>query len=316
MPGPVAGTPRESFEIFVHRVRTGVEKKLLSLTEPPYGAQPPPRLLEAVRFALLGGGKRLRPILVIASGEATRTDETRQDRPDGIASRLSTAACAIEMIHTFSLIHDDLPALDDDALRRGRPTLHVKYDEATAILAGDALLNLAFEVMSRGEGPPAVWLAAIGAVSRAVGMEGMISGQVLDLEGEKTPVDAGRLHRTHMLKTGALITACCEVGGILADAGEKTRTRLREYGKHLGLAFQIVDDILDVEGSAEMLGKSPGKDAKASKATFPAMWGVSESRRRAAESVELSCAAVTGCEQEIRPGQLIALAQEVLTRSR
>lgn len=315
MPGP-AGTPRESFELFVQRVRTGIEAELFSLTEPPEGAQPPLRLLKAVRYALLSGGKRLRPILVIASGEASHPADAVLGPPGEIASRLSTAACAIEMIHTFSLIHDDLPALDDDDLRRGRSTLHVKYDEATAILAGDALLNLAFEVMSRGKGPPGAWLAAIGAVARAVGMEGMISGQVLDLEGENTVADAERLYRTHALKTGALITACCEVGGILAGASGEARARLREYGKHLGLAFQIVDDILDVEGSAEMLGKSPGKDAKASKATFPAMWGVGESRRRAAQCVELSCAAVTGCEPEIRPGHLTTLAQEVLTRRR
>lgn len=315
-PGSVAGIPVESFPQFVLRVRTGLEKELASLTEPPEGSHPPPRLLEAVRYALLGGGKRLRPILVIASGEASIPAGAGQSASGPIGVRLTTAACAIEMIHTFSLIHDDLPALDDDELRRGRPTLHVKYDEATAILAGDALLNLAFEVMSRGEGPAGAWLAAIRAVSNAVGLEGMISGQVLDLEGENATVDAGGLHRTHALKTGALITACCEVGGLLAGAGPEARNRLREYGKHLGLAFQIVDDILDIEGSAEMLGKSPGKDARASKATFPAMWGVEESRRRAAECVELSCAAVIGFDQVIRPGHLVALAQEVLTRKR
>ncbi|HEY3174685.1 MAG TPA: farnesyl diphosphate synthase [Candidatus Polarisedimenticolia bacterium] len=309
---PVEPAP-EPLETFVARARADVEEQLRLLLEPRRGAAaPPPRMLEALRYAVLGGGKRFRPILVIASGDACR--QAPAGAGDEVTRRLLTAAAAIEMIHTFSLIHDDLPPLDDDDLRRGRATLHVRFDEATAVLAGDALLNLAYEALSRDVDAAAARLRAIGTVSRAVGLEGMISGQVLDLEGEGAPVDPERLRRTHALKTGALITACCEVGGILAGAPDRAQEGLREYGTHLGLAFQIVDDILDVEGSPEDLGKSPGKDARAMKATYPALFGVEESRRRAAVSVERACAAARDPLAGLRSVHLTALARGVLTR--
>jgi len=292
---------------FVQQAREQVEARLGELLSPAPGA--PPRIVEAVRYAMLGAGKRLRPLLVLASGRAARPRE----QATGEAWRgLLDAACSIEMIHTFSLIHDDLPALDDDQLRRGRPTLHVRFDEATAILAGDALLNLAYETLGGAGADAPTSLRAIGLVSRAVGLEGMIGGQVLDLEAERIPVDADGLDAIHRLKTGALITASCELGGVMAAASGETIDALRRYGGHLGLAFQIVDDILDVEGSREDLGKSPGKDARAGKATFPARWGVEESRRRAAECVRMACEALAPMGEAAC--HLEGLARLVLTR--
>jgi len=290
----------------VHRVRAATEARLSALLSDPAA---PERIVLAIRYAVLGAGKRFRPILLVGAGEATGAEASGGGAID---AALLDAACAIEMVHTFSLIHDDLPALDDDDLRRGRATLHRRFDEATAILAGDALLNLAYEVLARCDAAPAARLRATTAMGRAIGLSGMISGQVMDLEGEGAVVDAATLQRTHRLKTGALITASCEIGGILAGATESDLDRLRAYGSGLGLAFQIVDDILDVEGSVEDLGKSPGKDAAANKATFPALWGVDESRRRAAASVEEACDALSPLGE--RAEELIALARSVLTR--
>jgi geranylgeranyl pyrophosphate synthase len=300
--GPAAGRAA-----FAAEARARVETRLGELLRDP--ADGPLRLLEALRYALMGGGKRLRPLLVLASGEAAaRALPLAREVQD----RLLTAACALEMIHTFSLIHDDLPALDDDDLRRGRPSLHVQYDEATAILAGDALLNLAYETLAALDAPPAMRARAVAAVASAVGLRGMIAGQVLDLACEGQEVDAGTLHRLHALKTGALFTASCELGGILSGASPGRLERLRSFGRAFGLAFQIVDDILDVEGSAQEMGKSPGKDARAGKATFPAMWGVEESRRRAAALVEEACGALRPFGA--RGDALSGLARSMLAR--
>jgi geranylgeranyl diphosphate synthase, type II len=292
---------------FAAEARPRVESRLAALAADTPGA--PPRLLEAVRYALLGGGKRLRPLLVLASGEAVAR---ALPLAGAISERLLTAACAMEMIHTFSLIHDDLPALDNDDLRRGRPSLHVRFDEATAILAGDALLNLAYETLSALDAPATLRARAVAAVSSAVGLRGMIAGQVLDLACEGQPVDSDTLHRLHALKTGALFTASCELGGILAGASPGRLERLRRFGRGFGLAFQIVDDVLDVEGSAQELGKSPGKDAQAGKATFPSMWGVEESRRRAAALVEEACLALRPFGS--RAEALSGLARAMLAR--
>lgn len=289
------------------QARARVEPRLAQLLDGWPGA--PERLMESLRYALLGGGKRLRPLLVLASGEAAAQEVPL---PSVVASRLLTAACALEMIHTFSLIHDDLPALDDDDLRRGRPSLHVQFDEATAILAGDALLNLAYETLAGLEAPATLRARAVAAVASAVGLRGMIAGQVMDLACEGVAVDSDTLHRLHALKTGALFTASCELGGILCGAPAARRERLGRFGRAFGLAFQIVDDILDVEGSALELGKSPGKDARAGKATFPAMWGVEESRRRAAALVDEACEALRpfGARAEALSG----LARAMLAR--
>ena len=295
---------------YIAHLREAVERRLADLLDAPPGA--PPVMVEALRYAVLGGGKRLRPILVIASGDAARG---RSDPKEGSMTHeaLLNAACALEMIHTFSLVHDDLPALDDDTLRRGRPTLHVRYDEATAVLAGDALLNLAYEVMAREEGGDhGTRMRAIASMSRAVGLQGMIAGQVLDMRWTGSSIDGEALHRMHSLKTGALFTACCEIGGILAKAPPEILEALIGYGRQLGLAFQIVDDILDVEGSPSDLGKSAGKDERAGKATFPALWGLEGSRLRARECVDRACAGLGLLGDDAR--HLTVIARGVLTR--
>ncbi len=298
-----------STDSFVADVRRCVDRRLSDLLAAPAAA--PPSIVEALRYAVLGGGKRLRPLLVVASGEACDLDPSMEE--DGPSALLLTAACAVELIHTFSLIHDDLPSLDNDSLRRGRPTLHVKFDEATAVLAGDALLNLAYGILCRGRDLASVRLRVMSVISRSVGLEGMISGQILDLASQAARIDAGALDRMHGLKTGALISASCEAGAIVARAPDEMIGRLRDFGAHLGLAFQITDDILDVEGTSRVLGKSAGKDVKADKATFPALWGLAESRRRAADAVERACEAVSGLGGSA--GHLRALARGVVTRN-
>lgn len=238
----------------------------------------PDGIREAVRYAVLGDGKRLRPVLLLASGRALGgQDET-----------LLPAACAMEMIHAFSLVHDDLPALDNDDLRRGRATVHVKFGEATAILAGDALLNMAFQTLADlppGDRIASRKIAVIRAVASAVGLSGMIGGQAMDLAFESREASAEDLMTIHRLKTGALITTSCAAGGILAGGSPEEVGILEAYGTALGMAFQITDDILDVEGTAEEIGKSPGKDRRAGKATYPALHGLEASRRMAAERV-------------------------------
>jgi geranylgeranyl pyrophosphate synthase len=293
-------------ESFLDDARQRVQQRLAEVL-PDAGAIP--RLPEAMRHAVLAGGKRIRPLLVLASAHACGAP-AQDAGPRG--ARLLDAACAVELIHTFSLVHDDLPALDDDTLRRGRPTLHVQFDEATAILAGDALLNLAFELLARGDDAPVERVAAMRIFATAVGLSGMIGGQVLDLDAENGQIGADALHRIHRLKTGALITACCEAGGVLAGAEPAALEALRRYGGQVGLAFQIVDDILDVEGSAEDLGKSPGKDARSGKTTFPSLWGVEGSRARAAASVEEALAAIRHFGAAASP--LEAIARTVLAR--
>ncbi|MFY9607505.1 MAG: polyprenyl synthetase family protein [Blastocatellia bacterium] len=246
----------------------------------------PRQLHRAMRYSLLAGGKRLRPALVLASGEAlgAATDD------------LMPSACAIEMIHTYSLIHDDLPAMDNDDLRRGRPTCHKAFGEAVAILAGDALLTQAFRVLST-DAPrrdPAKQVRVIREIATAAGsVEGMIGGQMADIENEGKRVDAETLEYIHRSKTGALITAPVVVGGIIAGASEDQLGKLRAYGERIGLAFQIADDILDLTSTSERLGKTPGKDLAASKATYPSVHGIEASERRARELVDEAAAIVS-----------------------
>ncbi len=234
---------------------------------------------EAMRYAILGGGKRLRPILALAAIEACGgNDETFLE-----------AASALELIHTYSLIHDDLPAMDDDDLRRGRPTVHRVFGEAQAILAGDALLTLAFELLgSRPEGVAnaAQRAEAVVVAARRAGIEGMVGGQVADLEAELRAIGPDELRWIHRRKTGALFSASSEIGAIHAGVDGEHRAALAEYGEALGLAFQIVDDILDRTGNSETLGKTPGKDLRSGKSTFPALFGLDESRRQAQALVE------------------------------
>lgn len=229
----------------------------------------------AMRYSLFAGGKRIRPVLAIAAAHAV------SDAPVGVEN----AAVTLELIHTYSLIHDDLPALDNDDLRRGRPTCHKIYGEAMAILAGDALLTLAFEVLGRLPHTPAeVRIRLVEELARASGtVDGMIGGQVNDIEGERKLPTARLLESIHRAKTGALIRASVRMGAIYGGATEEELKGLTEYGEHIGLAFQIVDDILDVEESSEALGKTAGKDQAQQKITFPAVHGLERSRQMAEE---------------------------------
>ena len=247
---------------FFAEARRRVDDQLERILPPASVA--PRKLHEAMRYPVFAGGKRLRPSLLLATVRSLGGDED---------AALPIAA-ALELVHTYSLVHDDLPAMDDDDLRRGQPTCHVAYDEATAILVGDALLTLAFETLVTHPD-------SCAEVARAVGSRGMIAGQALDLEAAGNEVDGETVERIHRLKTGALLSASVVCGALLAGASEPTRGALRRYGDSLGLAFQIVDDLLDVEGSTEALGKTAGKDARDAKATFPAIWGIEESRRQA-----------------------------------
>ncbi len=233
------------------------------------------RVIEAMRYSSLGGGKRLRAFFVLASATLFKV---------ATLSALRTAS-AIEFVHAYSLIHDDLPAMDDDDLRRGKPSCHKQFDEATAILAGDALQALAFEVLAHEDthGDPVVRTALIAELAKAAGAHGMVGGQMLDLlaeaEGGELPI--GAITRLQRLKTGALISFSCTAGAVLGKASEPMRAALAAYAHDVGLAFQIADDLLDVEGSAEQLGKTPGKDIAAGKATFVSILGVERARTQA-----------------------------------
>jgi len=267
----------------------------------------PAPIVDAMRYALMGGGKRLRPCLALAVADAAGARA-------GLAASTARAlalpgACALEMVHTYSLVHDDLPAMDDDALRRGRPTTHVVYGDGLAVLVGDGLLTEAFAVLARSpspvgvpgdpEPPPARRLRAVAVLASAAGAAGMVGGQALDLAGAGRVVgwsapafDAPALEDMHRRKTGALIRAAAALGAISVGADEAVQTAVDEYARELGLAFQIVDDLLDVEGSPETLGKTAGKDAAAGKPTFPAIHGLEQSRRLAADCVTRAKAAL------------------------
>jgi geranylgeranyl diphosphate synthase type II len=240
----------------------------------PPETTPPETIHRALRYSLFAGGKRIRPILCIEAARAV----TRP--PGGVVA----AACSLELIHTYSLIHDDLPALDNDDYRRGKLTNHKVFGEAMAILAGDALLTLAFQVLAQLDSPPVRKAKLIAELATAAGtVGGMIGGQVADLEGEGKPPDAALLETIHRAKTGALLRASTRLGAIFAGATPPQYDALSCYGEHVGLAFQIVDDILDVEESSEALGKTAGKDAAQHKITFPAVYGLETSRNMAEE---------------------------------
>ncbi len=248
-----------------------VEAVLDSLLPEVEGAEA--RVVEAMRYSTLGGGKRLRPFLVVESAKQFSVAEPCALR----------AAAAIEMVHCYSLVHDDLPAMDNDDLRRGRPTTHRQFDEATAILAGDGLLTRAFEVLASPmtHGDAAVRVDLVLALARAAGPEGMVGGQMIDLAAEHQHFDIGAITRLQRLKTGALIEWCCEAGAILGKAAGHSRSALSAYARDLGLAFQIADDLLDAEGSAEEVGKRTGKDAASGKATFVSILGPERARAQA-----------------------------------
>jgi geranylgeranyl diphosphate synthase type II len=257
---------------YLARQQRLVDSELDRLVPPE--TTPPETIHRAMRYSLFAGGKRIRPILCIEAARAV------SDSSNGVAG----AACSLELIHTYSLIHDDLPALDNDDYRRGKLTNHKVFGDAMAILAGDALLTLAFQVLAELPAPADRKARLIAELSTASGtIGGMIGGQVADLEGEGKPPDAQLLETIHRAKTGALLRASLRLGAICAGATEDQYGALSCYGEHIGLAFQIVDDILDIEASSEALGKTAGKDAAQQKITFPAVYGLETSRRMAEE---------------------------------
>jgi len=269
----------------------------------------PGRLSDAMRYAVMAGGKRLRPVLCLAAAEAVSVEED---------NRLLTAGCAIEFIHTYSLIHDDLPAMDDDVLRRGNATCHVAFDEATAILAGDALLTLAFEILAENAAADAdknvAILQAIGIVSRAAGARGMVEGQMQDMLAEGEQIPLASLERLHALKTGALICASVETGALLADASPEQSRCLKEYARHLGMAFQVTDDLLNVVGDPAVMGKSAGTDAQKLKSTYPSLIGLEASGKKARQLVDSALQSLDIFDTKADP--LRAIAAYVIQRDR
>lgn len=252
----------------------------------PAGNLLPQSLHQAMRYSVFAGGKRLRPMLMIAAAEAV----------GGQASQVLHAACAMEMIHTYSLIHDDLPAMDDDDFRRGQPTSHKVYGEATAILAGDALLTEAFRLLADADAsrevPPERMLRVIELVARCAGSQGMVGGQVVDMQSEGQTIDFPTLEYIHTHKTGALILASVQTGALLGGGDDEQLNALTRFGRTAGLAFQIADDILDVVGDQSILGKDVGSDQARGKATYPALLGLAESRQRAEELCERAVSAL------------------------
>jgi geranylgeranyl diphosphate synthase type II len=270
-----------------------------------------------MRYSVFAGGKRLRPMLALAAAESVAMANGR-DVSAARAAALPTA-CALELIHTYSLVHDDLPAMDDDTLRRGRPTNHVVFGEGLAILAGDGLLTEAFALMSREPRDPGAAprkLRAICVVAEAAGACGMVGGQAVDLEaaGTGASFDGDGLRAMHARKTGALIRASAAAGAVMAGASDAQIEAIERFASELGLAFQIVDDILDVEGASVELGKTAGKDAAAGKPTYPALYGLEESRRMAGECVDRALAALD-TQAGLRDGHLPGIAQWVTRRT-
>jgi geranylgeranyl diphosphate synthase type II len=294
-------------------IDAALERVLVSLGGPAVIAAP-------VRYALIGPGKRLRPCLTLIAAD-TVADRVGLAR-DRARTLALPAACAVEMVHTYSLVHDDLPAMDNDSLRRGRPTAHVVYGDGLAILAGDGLLTEAFRVIAEWPSPaiggavvatppPERSLAAVGILARAAGVSGMVGGQAIDLEVSAR--DPEGLEDLHLRKTGALIRAAATLGAVMAGAADTVVAAIDTYARELGLAFQIIDDVLDVEGSDDALGKTAGKDAEQGKPTFPAFYGVAESRRRAEACVARAKAALAA---EGLGGRFVEIAEWSLTRQR
>jgi farnesyl diphosphate synthase len=279
-----------ALQALIGRTEEALEQRL------PLAEQSPAELHQAMRYAVLGGGKRLRPLLVYATAHAF--GESSQS--------LDAAACAVELIHAYSLVHDDLPAMDDDALRRGRPTCHIVYGEAMAILAGDALQALAFEILAEQASrsrDAAVGIAMLRALGRACGAEGMAGGQALDLSAVGGSLTLAELEHMHTCKTGALIRASVQLGALAALADNDALNALDRYAHAVGLAFQVRDDILDVEGESAVIGKTSGKDAAADKPTFPSIIGLDASHTRLTELTDIALAAIAPLGQS---GALLA----------
>lgn len=292
--------PEAAFAAWRTRIEAALDAALPSATSAPQG------LHAAMRHGVLNGGKRMRPLLAYATGNAFGADTESMD----------AAAVAVELVHCYSLVHDDLPAMDDDALRRGQPTVHVAFDEATAILAGDALQSLAFEVLAGAPQDPARRVAMLAELAQASGAGGMCGGQALDIAatGQANGIGIDALQRLHALKTGALLRAAVRLGAIAAGADEVSRIALDRYADALGLAFQIRDDLLDIEGDAATLGKTAGKDVEQDKATFPALLGIEASRARLAELGGVMNDALAGLHADT--AALAALGRKVIERDR
>jgi len=309
-----------TFSEYLDARRAEVERALEEFL--PTASQCPPIVADAMRYSIAAGGKRLRPMLVLASADAAAS--VLDSDPDAARALALPAACAIEMIHTYSLIHDDLPAMDDDELRRGRPTLHMVYGEGMAILAGDGLHAEAFGLLAREPrtSDPDLnsrKLRVLALVAEAAGASGMVGGQAIDLDAVATktrhdprPLDVEGLREMHGRKTGALIRASVSAGAVMAGVGDGPLGSLERFASEIGLAFQIVDDILDVEGASAELGKTAGKDAAAGKPTYPALYGLEASRKLASECIERA----TSVLQNARlAGQLPAIAHWVVGRT-
>ena len=264
------------------------------------------RLADAMRHAVKAGGKRIRPLLVHATVHALGGDGEHARQP----------AVAVELLHTYSLVHDDLPAMDDDALRRGQPTVHIAFDEATAILAGDALQTLAFEILANGGVPAETCVKQLRELARASGIDGMCGGQMRDLEatGTADPLSITELERLHALKTGALLRAAVRMGALAGNADSAQHAALDRYADALGLAFQIRDDLLDIEGDSATLGKTAGKDVEQAKSTFPALLGTDASRQRLQQLALTMNDALASFDQ--RADALRAIARQVIERDR
>ncbi len=293
-----AASLAESLEVLRRRIDTALD----SYTLPADGL--PEALREAMRYSLLSDGKRLRAILVLLAAKAA----------GGSLDDALPAACAVEMVHAYSLIHDDLPAMDDDDLRRGKPTNHKVFGEAMAILAGDGLLTLAFDVLSREVRPGEVAARCTARLAAAAGPAGMVGGQVDDLQIEKCEGQLEELHSIHQRKTAALLCVSLELGALIAGADDATQEALAVYGRKLGLAFQITDDLLDVQGDESTVGKRVGKDSRRGKLTFPSLLGVEESKRQARELVDEAVKMVAPLGADGRT--LADLARYVLERDR
>jgi geranylgeranyl pyrophosphate synthase len=277
---PAASTADAAIEILTRHGKS-VERYLTSLRSRYPDA--PNRLIDAIDYSVMAGGKRLRPALVLETAHAcgARTDDRS----------VLAAAGAIELIHTFSLVHDDLPAMDDDDLRRGRPTNHKVFGEAMAILAGDAMVTMAFEIIA-ADASSAVVPALVRELAGASGPAGMIGGQVLDIDGENVSLSLDELRKLHAMKTGALLTCACRMGALAAGADANCLQAMTAYGQHLGLAFQIVDDLLDVTATPEQMGKATGKDAGKGKNTYPSLMGLDASAQAAREQLDAALASV------------------------
>lgn len=284
-------------KIYLKQQADDVNRALEALLPPAH--ERPAKLHEAMRYSVFAGGKRLRPILCIASCEAC----------GGAAEQAMHAACALELLHTYTLIHDDLPAMDDDTLRRGRPTCHIAFDEATAILAGDALLTLAFEVLA---GVPDIGSSLALELARAAGSRGVIGGQMEDIDAEGRAPDANLVEYIHRNKTAALIRAACVMGGICAGAGVQILEKLARYGENAGLAFQLADDLLDESSTVEQLGKDIGSDKARGKMTWPAVHGIEKTAADATQMEERAVAALKGLKN---PALLEQLAGFIIRRT-